>query len=200
MPKLYFRYGTMNSSKTMNLLMVAHNYDSQNKKVILIKPAIDVRFGIENIQSRTGIQRNADIVINQTSDLLKIFFEYIFNKNIYTIDCILCDESQFFSSIQIEHLRILTQKYPVICYGLRTDYKTRLFEGSKRLMELADSIEEIKTECVYCNCKAIINMKKIHLEHLNNLEFSEPDLGTENKYLAVCWTCWSVAINLRIKN
>lgn len=190
MPKLYFRYGTMNSSKTMNLLMVAHNYDSQNKKVILIKPAIDIRFGIENIQSRTGTQRNADIVINKTSDLLEIFSEYIFNKSIEKVDCILCDESQFFSAIQIEHLRLLTQHYPVICYGLRTDYNTRLFEGSKRLIELADSIEEIKTECVYCNRKAIINMKKINSE-TNNLEFSEPDLGTEDKYLAVCWSCWS---------
>ena len=192
MPKLYFRYGTMNSSKTMNLLMVAHNYDSQNKKVILIKPAIDIRFGIENIQSRAGAHRNADIVVKNTADLLDIFSEYIFNKNIEKIDCILCDECQFFSGTQIEHLRMLSKKYPVICYGLRTDYKTRLFEGSKRLMELADSIEEIKTECVYCNRKAIINMKKINNTNLDILsfEFSEPDLGTEDKYLAVCWNCY----------
>jgi thymidine kinase len=195
MPKLYFRYGTMNSSKTMNLLMVAHNYDNQNKKVILIKPSIDNRFGEENIQSRTGIHRNADIVIKQNDDLSEILSQYIVVKNITNINCILCDESQFFTSIQIDSLRKLTKKIPVICYGLRTDYTTKLFVGSKRLMEIADSIEEIKTECTFCNHKAIINMKKGYTKDSKDAkdsikEYSEPDLGTEDKYLALCWNCW----------
>ena len=109
------------------------------------------------------------------------------------ISCILVDECQFLTKDQIDQLRELTHFYPVICYGLRTDYKLNLFAGSKRLMEIADSIEEIKTTCNFCYKKAIINMKFI-LE--NGIKIScregssEPDIGCEEKYIPVCWICW----------
>ena len=180
MPKLYFRYGTMNSSKTMNLLMVAHNYEKQGKKVILIKPKIDNRFG-ENIVSRTGFKKTANVIIEK--------YERILHSYGKDIACVLVDEAQFLSSEQIEDLRILSRETSVICYGLRTDYKSILFPGSKRLMEIADSIEEIKTICSYCYKKSIINMKYINGIAVKTGD-NNPDLGCEEKYIPVCWECW----------
>ena len=181
MPKLYFRYGTMNSSKTMNLLMVAHNYEQQGKKVILIKPKIDTRFGEQYIMSRVGCKKIANVILDKD--------ERIPSSYGTDIVCVLVDEAQFLSSEQVEDLRVLSLNTSVICYGLRTDYRSVLFTGSKRLMELADSIEEIKTICTYCDNKSIINMK-----YINGIVIKEgdnnPDLGCEEKYLPVCWKCW----------
>jgi len=181
--KLYFRYGAMSSSKTANLLMVAHNYEQQNKKVLIIKPKIDDRFGSNLIKSRTGLERVADLIVEINDSLL--------NKNInftqYNI--ILVDEVQFLSETNINELRTITIAAPVICYGLRTDYRTKLFPASKRLMEIADSIEEVKTTCQFCTKKAIINLK-----HNNGkiIKDGSPkiDLGAEDKYLSSCWHCW----------
>lgn len=186
MPKLYFRYGTMNSSKTANLLMVSHNYKSQNKNVILIKPSIDTRFGINTINSRVGISEIVDISVDINSNLLEL--------NIEGIDCILVDECQFLYTEHVDQLRILAQYVPVMCYGLRTDYRSKLFPGSQRLMELSDSIEEIKTTCVNCNKKAIINAKfrKDEDKIVILKEGSDlPELGDEDKYQAMCFGCWN---------
>jgi thymidine kinase len=171
----------MNSSKTMNLLMVANNYDEQKKKIITIKPKIDDRFDKDYITSRTGLKRKADCVIGILDKIPDSYGE--------EIKCILVDEAQFLSPDQIDHLRILSIKTPVICYGLRTDYRSVLFPGSKRLMEIADSIEEITTKCNYCSNKAIINMKYIDDKVVKSGD-SKPDLGCEEKYIAVCWKCW----------
>ena len=185
--KLYFRYGTMNSSKTANLLMVAHNYKQQGKNVLLLKPIIDNRFGNSTIKSRCGLEYEADYLIEKDDHYLKNIDRSILDN----ISAILVDEAQFLTKEQIDELRIITQKVPVICYGLRTDYKTNLFEGSKRLMEIADSIEEIKTICTFSFCakKAIVNLKysnnKIIKEGTNEI-----DLGSEEKYLGSCWYCW----------
>ena len=157
MYKLYFRHGTMSSSKTMNMLMVAHNYEKQNKKVILIKPNIDIRFGLDVIKSRTGIEKKANYVVKPEDNIIELLTD-IEKKE---ISCMLVDEAQFFTVYQIYQLRKLTCFFPVICYGLRTDYRLQLFSGSKRLMEVADNIEEIKTICQFCNHKAIINMNSI---------------------------------------
>jgi thymidine kinase len=183
--KLYFRYGAMNSSKTANLLMVAYNYKQQGKKVLLIKPAIDSRFDSKLIKSRSGIECNADYVLEKNdSTLINIDGFYL-----EEISAILVDEAQFLTKEQVDSLRELTTYVPVICYGLRTDYKTNLFEGSKRLLEVADTIEEIKTICNFCEKKAIINMKyngnKIIKDGTDEIE-----LGAEDKYLGVCWNCW----------
>lgn len=150
MPKLYFRHGTMNSSKTANLLMVAHNYKTQGKKVILMKPSIDIRFGKQIIKSRAVQEMTADILILPGRRVFELQND---------LDCVLVDEAQFLSAVNVEGLRNLSQHVPVICYGLRTDYRSYLFPGSKRLLELADTIEEIKTICVSCDRKAIINAK-----------------------------------------
>jgi len=182
--KLYFRYGAMSSSKTANLLMVAYNYDIQNKKVILIKIALDNRFGDNNlVVSRCGLKRGADLVINADT---KIFDKMIWSN----IDCVLVDEANFLTIDQVNELRLISMFTPVICYGLRTDYKTNLFPGSKRLFELADVIEEIKTTCVFCNKKATMNFK-----HLNGNIIKEGsdqiDVGAEEKYLSCCWKCYN---------
>lgn len=190
MPKLYFRYGTMNSSKTANLLMVAHNYQTQDKKVILMKPKIDDRFGLNIIKSRSGIEKEANYLIERDDSNLREIDASV----ISITDAILVDEVQFFTTEQINTLRELTKWCPVICYGLRTDYKSQLFEGSKRLMEIADSIEEIKTICNFCNKKATMNMKYFinnGVEKAIKNGSNEPDLGAEDKYMGVCWVCWN---------
>lgn len=193
MPKLYFRYGTMGSSKTANLLMVAHNYEQQGKEIIIIKPSIDNRDGIKNVSSRTGLHRKADIILDKKTNLLVEVTKITEEKN---INCILVDEAQFLTKLNVEELRFLTNKIPVICYGLRTNYLTNTFEGSLRLLELADSIEEIKTTCFYCNNKAIINAKYYTRVNSNYTVIvkkgsSLPEIGGDELYLSMCWRCWN---------
>jgi thymidine kinase len=185
MPKLYFRYGTMSSSKTANLLMVAHNYKTQGKKVMLIKPIIDNRFGHSLIKSRCGLQSNADYLLEKDDYNLRM----IDGEVIKGLDAILVDEAQFLSEKQVNTLREISYVIPVICYGLRTDYKTNFFEGSKRLMEISDSIEEIKTTCYFCNKKAIINFKHRNGKIIKTGN-DDIELGDEDKYLCACYECW----------
>ena len=186
MAKLYFRYGAMGSAKTMNLLAVATNYELQGKHVLLIKPSIDDRFGAENIQSRVGISRKADICVHADTIL-----NY---RDFRNIDCVLVDECQFLSEFLIHQLRNITVDLdiPVICYGLRTNFKTRLFEGSKRLLELADAIEEVKTTCAFCNRKAVFNIKLKHGSAMT--DGAEIELGTEDLYRPTCCQCFEERI------
>ena len=190
MPKLYYRYGTMNSSKTANLMMVAHNYRSQNKNILLVKPLVDDRYHVDTINSRafpSGIQ--ADIILSPSTSIIELDV----SKNIH---CVLVDEAQFLSDTNIEALRRLTDIVPVICYGLRTDYRGKLFTGAKRLFELADTIEEIKTICVLCDRKAIINAKFYVDENGNKLTVRDGsdtiELGSEEKYQPMCYRCWKI--------
>lgn len=182
MAKLYFRYGTMGSAKTLNLLAVAHNYQQQARKVLLIKPSLDDRFGAEEIQSRAGLVKKADILLEKDNKVPA--------NEIIGTDCILVDEVQFLTPEQIDQLReiSLLSNIPVICYGLRTDFKSNLFPGSQRLLELADSIEEIKTTCSFCTKKAIFNMKFVGGKA--TLAGPQVDLGAEEKYLAACGKCY----------
>lgn len=182
MAKLYFRYGTMGSAKTMNLLAVAHNYEQQGKRVILLKPKLDDRFGESKIRSRAGFERESDLLLEADSVLDPAQF--------VGLDCVLVDESQFLSPSVIEQLRNITVDLdiPVICYGLRTNFKTRLFEGSKRLLELADAIEEVKTTCAFCNRKGVFNIKLVNGRGVS--EGQEVELGTEELYLPACCRCF----------
>ncbi|MEX0962209.1 MAG: thymidine kinase [Simkaniaceae bacterium] len=182
MAKLYFRHGAMGSAKTLNLLAVAHNYKQQGKKVILMKPELDNRFGKEIIESRAGLQKQADILIKENTKLEEFEFE--------GVSCVLVDEAQFLSPKIIDELRLLTlsKHIPVICYGLRTDFRSQLFPGSKRLMELADSIEEVKSTCYYCNKKATMNLKFIGGKA--TLDGPTVDLGAEEKYHPACYYCY----------
>jgi thymidine kinase len=189
MAKLYFRHGTMSSAKTLNLLAVAHNYRSQGKRVLLLKPRIDDRFSERAIVSRSGLKAEADVLLDADSVLDPTTFE--------GLDCVLVDEAQFLSSFLVEQLRALTltHQVPVICYGLRTDFKTRLFEGSKRLLELADSIEEVKVTCQFCNRKAIYNMRL--LGGKATLEGAQVEIGADEKYAPACFRCYNERLPLR---
>ena len=180
MAKLYFRYGTVSSAKSMNLLAVVHNYEAQNKKAVLLKPRLDDRFGTDKVRSRAGLERVADILVDEYSHH-SLSLEVFENAS-----CIVVDEAQFLTADFVDLLRVITidLNIPVICYGLRTDFKRELFAGSKRLLELADSVEEIKTVCNYCNSKAVYNLKLINGDPTT--EGPQIDLGTEEKYLPVC--------------
>lgn len=188
MAKLYFRHGTVGSAKTLNLLAVAHNYRQQGKKVLVMKPGMDTRFGKEQVKSRAGLETQADVLIADERSFEGIEFA--------GVSCVLVDEAQFLSAKVIEELRRLTLAYdlPVICYGLRTDFKSRLFEGSARLLELADSIEEVKATCHYCNRKSIMNLKFVNGSAVD--EGPSVELGAEEKYLPACYKCYGREIDL----
>jgi thymidine kinase len=191
MAKLYFRHGTVGSAKTLNLLAVAHNYRQQGKEVLLLKPELDDRFGREQIKSRAGLGMSADILIREDTDLSLVDLD--------EIDCILVDEVQFMSAKIIEQLREISieKKIPVICYGLRTDFRSNLFEGSKRLIELADSIEEVKATCHFCNRKSIMNLR-----HVDGKAVSDGPVvlvGAEESYFPTCYHCYAEQLALAVK-
>ncbi len=177
MAKLYFRYGTMDSAKTLNLLAVAHNYRKQGKQVVLAKPALDDRFGDRSIASRAGLREDTDLLL-QADTVLDL-------ESLRDVDCILVDEAQFLSPAMIDQLRLITLRLnvPVICYGLRTDFQTRGFPGSIRLMEVADSIEEVKVTCQYCGRKAVFNLRSADGEAV--VDGEQISLGDE-EYSPVC--------------
>jgi thymidine kinase len=190
MAKLYFRYGVMGSAKTLNLLAVAHNYKRQGKLVLLLKPEIDIRFGPDIIGTRAGLQATADYVMPTDTSTC------ILRKKLYQCDkrisCILVDEAQFLAPSDIRKLHAIAHSpefdTPVICYGLRTDFRGQLFPASSELMAIADTIEEIKTTCVDCNKKAIFNLK------LSNgtptREGPAVQLGFEETYVPTCPACY----------
>jgi thymidine kinase len=182
MAKLYFRYGAVGSAKTLNLLAVAHNYRRQGKNVCLIKPDLDTRFGKGKIKSRAGLETDADVLVKPDTVL-----NY---QDFLNVSCILVDEAQFMSEFVINQFRDITvvMHIPIICYGLRTDFKSRLFEGSKRLMEIADSIEEVKCTCQFCNKKSVMNLK--HVNGLATVDGPSVQLGCEELYFPTCFSCY----------
>ncbi|MCA9709428.1 MAG: thymidine kinase [Myxococcales bacterium] len=177
MAKLYFRYGTMDSAKTLNLLAVAHNYRKQGKRVVLAKPALDVRFGDRRVASRAGLSEQADLQL-EPDTVLDL-------EDLRDVDCVLVDEAQFLSPAVVDQLRLVTLRLgvPVICYGLRTDFQTRGFPGALRLMEVADSIEEVKVTCQHCGRKAVFNLRTAGGEPV--VEGEQISLGDE-EYVPVC--------------
>jgi thymidine kinase len=188
--KLYFRYGTMDSAKSMNLLAVAHNYRKQGKQVLLLKPRIDDRFGVDVIRSRCGLQAQVDLLIDDDAPLDLATFA--------GLDCILVDEAQFLAPAVVEDLRRITidPGVPVICYGLRTDFRTRLFPGAQRLMELADRIEEVKVTCQYCGRKATCNLRLVDGHPV--AEGPQVLLGADEQYVPVCWGHYDDAVGSRM--
>lgn len=154
MAKLYFRYGAMNAGKTTALIQVAYNYEEMGMKALVMKPEIDTK-GEKYIVSRIGLKRKVDVLLNKSYDL--------FNKNYVGISCIIVDEAQFLTIEQVYDLfKIAVLKdIPVICYGLRTDFNADGFPGSSRLLELAHSIEELKTICS-CGKKATMNLRYVN--------------------------------------
>ncbi len=183
MSKLYFRYGAMNCGKSSSLMQVAHNYEENNKKVVVIKSVIDTK-GSNYLESRTGLKRKVDIILNINESL----DTYNFNHT----DCILVDEAQFLSSNQVEQLWKIakTSNIPVICYGLKVDFQGYLFEGSKRLLELADELEELVTICK-CGKKAKFNAR--YVNNIFTLDGEEIVIDGSNKnikYIPMCGSCY----------
>ncbi len=185
MAKLYFRYGTMDSAKSMNLLAVAHNYRKQGKRVVMMKPRRDTRFGAGKISSRSGLEAEADVMVDDDTVLDP--------RDFAGLDCVLVDEAQFLAPSLIEDLRRITVDpgVPVICYGLRTDFRTKLFPGAQRLMELADGIEEVKVTCQYCQKKAICNLRFVN--GTPTVVGPQIHLGADEHYAPVCWAHYDEA-------
>ena len=174
MPKLIFRYGAMGSSKTANALMVRYNYVEKGKKVVLLKPKCENRDGEKTIRSRIGLE--------DPCEFAEEFLEQYSGEH---YDCIIVDEVQFLAAEVIDRLSDLVDTYgiTVICYGLRTDFKSELFPGAKRLMELADDIEQIKTIC-WCGKRAHFNARVLNGEMVT--EGEQVQLGGNKSYTALC--------------
>ena len=187
--KLYFRYGTMGSAKTAMLLTQAYNFEERQMEYLCFKPVIDTREQRNVIRSRIGIERECRWIYPDTD--LYSELRHIFEQTLSLPSWLLVDESQFLSAAQVEQLARVTDDFGcnVMCYGLRTDFKTHLFEGSRRLFEIADSIEEIKSTCS-CGRKTIVNAR---IDSAGNIitEGEQVEIGGNDKYMAVCRKCWS---------
>ena len=183
MAKLYFKYGAMGSSKTAQALITKFNYEERGMSVWLIKPAVDDRDGAAMIRSRIGLAEEAR-AIGPEEDLRAAFHAQDAR------DVIIADECQFFTPAQIGQLRDIVdeENVPVLCFGLRTDFATKLFPGSARLFELADSITEIKTICS-CGAKATVNAR-IGADGRVVTQGEQVVLGGNDRYLAMCHACW----------
>lgn len=181
MPKLYFKYGAMGSSKSAQALMAQFNYQEKGYRVGLMKPAADDRDGADIVKSRIGLTGKG-IVITPDMNLIE-WFEA--NRQ---YDVLIIDEAQFLSAKQIEQLKqIAMDEVPVLCYGLKIDFRTQMFEGSKRLFELADSLTEIKSVCK-CGRKAEANARIVDGKIIK--EGEQIVIGGNDKYIGVCYRCW----------
>ena len=184
MAKLYFKYCAMGSSKTAQALITKYNYEENDMTVWLIKPSADTRDGADIIRSRIGLEAQCEI-ITPSKDIYARF-QKVFQNNCHAV---IVDECQFLTMEQIDQLRAIVNDFnlPVMCFGLRTDFQTKLFPGSARLMELADCIEEIKTMCD-CGCKATVNAR------ISNgyivTEGEQVVLGGNDCYIAMCHRCY----------
>lgn len=186
--KLYFRYGTMGSAKTALLLTTAYNFEERGVSYACLKPIIDTREKDSVIRSRIGIERKCTWIYPD-SDLYMMTQE-LFERTMSVIDWILIDEAQFLSAEQVDQLARIVDDYGsnVICYGLRTDFRTNLFEGSRRLFEIADTIDEIKSTCT-CGRKTIVNAR-IDANGSIVTEGEQLEIGGDDRYIAVCRKCW----------
>ena len=183
MAKLYFKYGAMGSSKSAQALITKFNYEELGMTVWLIKPSVDTRDGADIIKSRIGLAKKADIILPE-DNIIEKFDQHP------GMDVIIADECQFFTPEQIDQLRRIVdeQNIPVLCFGLRTDFLTHFFPGARRLMELADSITEIKTVCA-CGRKATVNAR-IDGSGRVITEGGQILLGGNDSYVAMCHKCW----------
>lgn len=197
MAKLEFRYGAMNSGKSMMLLQVAHNYTENNRNILLLKSEVDTK-GDDFLVSRIGPKRQVDIVLKIDEPIL----QKKYSKKIKTTECILVDEAQFLTPSQIEELWYITKilDIPVICFGLKSDFQTNSFPGSKRLLELCDSMKELETIC-NCGKKARFNARKVNGKYVSTGEQNVIDGANENiEYVPLCGKCYIKYIKRIDKN
>ena len=193
MAKLYFKYGAMGSSKTAQALITKYNYEENDLKVWLIKPSADTRDGIQILRSRIGLAATVEVIAPEMD-----VYEQFRKTRAGECDVIIVDECQFLTEAQIDQLRTIVNDYniPVMCFGLRTDFQTRLFPGSRRLMEVADTIQEIKTICD-CGAKATVNAR-INDGYIVT-EGAQVVLGGNDSYIAMCHKCYIRGIRERRK-
>ena len=193
MAKLYFKYGAMGSSKTAQALITKYNYEENDMKVWLLKPSADTRDGVNILRSRIGLEAEVEIATPDVNVYDRFAAGFAGN-----CDAVIVDECQFLTVEQIDQLRQIVDDYnvPVMCFGLRTDFRTHLFPGSLRLMELADAIEEIKTMCD-CGAKATVNAR-INDGYIVT-EGAQVVLGGNDCYIAMCHRCYVRGIREHIK-
>jgi len=186
--KLYFRYGIMGSAKTALLLTTAYNFEERKMRYLCLKPVIDTRDKKNVIRSRIGIERECRWIYPE-SNLYEDIKQY-FRETGAIVDWFLVDEAQFLTAEQVDQLSMVVDDFGsnVICYGLRTDFKTHLFEGSQRLFEIADTIDEIKSTCT-CGHKTIVNAR---IDGNGDIltEGQQVEIGGDDRYIAVCRKCW----------
>ena len=185
MAKLYFKYGAMGSSKTAQALITKYNYEENELNVWLIKPSADIRDGADILRSRIGLEAKVEIIVPGAD-----IYEKFLQRREKGCDVVITDECQFFTPEQIDQLRAIVDDFniPVMCFGLRTDFLCTLFPGSRRLMEVADNIEEIKTICD-CGTKATVNAR-IGGDGYIITEGEQVFLGGNDSYIAMCHRCW----------
>ncbi len=186
--KLYFRYGTMGSAKTALLLTTAYNFEERGMTYSCFKPIVDTREKDNVIRSRIGIERKCTWIYHDTD--IYVMAQEMFERTMTVIDWFLIDEAQFLTAEQVDQLARIVDDYGsnVICYGLRTDFQTHLFEGSRRLFEIADTIDEIKSTCT-CGRKTIVNAR-IDANGDFITEGDQVEIGGDDRYIAVCRKCW----------
>ena len=185
MAKFHFRYGAMNAGKSTILLQTAYNYEEKGKKVVILKPSVDTK-GDEKIVSRIGLERKVDYLIGDNDSIISKL-----GDNISSFSCILVDEAQFLKRKQVDELFYISKMMdiPVIAFGLRTDFKSNGFEGSIRLLELADAIEEMPTIC-RCGKKARFNARKVDGKFTFDGDSIVIDDNSNVKYESLCGTCY----------
>lgn len=192
MAKLYFRYGAMNSGKSTNMLQAAYNYEERGQQVLLAKPQVDTK-GDSAIVSRLGVTRQVDFVLSPDADVILEFAEQrerVRRETGLEVSCLLLDEAQFLSETQVDDLlRIaILENVPVLAYGIRTDFQTVAFPGSRRLLEIAHSIEELKTIC-RCGRKAVFNARKVGDRFIFDGDQVAID-GVDVTYESLCGSCY----------
>ena len=180
MAQLFFKYGAMNSGKSIEILKVAHNYEEQNKPVVLMTSGIDTRSGVGQVKSRIGISKEALPIFEETD-----IFSVVQTLG-YTPYCVLIDEAQFLSARHVLDLTKIVDelKIPVMAFGLKNDFRNELFEGSKSLLLYADKIEEMKTICWFCHKKAIMNLR--YVNHVPVYEGEQVQICGNETYYPVC--------------
>ena len=187
MAKLNFKYSTMNAGKTLDLLRTAYNYEENNYKVIVLKPKVDTK-GEDSIVSRIGLKRKVDYLIQKDDSITKLIID-----DLYNCKCILVDEAQFLSKKQVDELFVISKEFDidVICYGLRLNFKMEAFEGSMRLLEIAEELEELKTMCKCGNVARYVG-RKINDEFIID--------GAESvKYIPMCGDCYLEKVKKYVK-
>lgn len=185
MVKLHFKYASMNSGKSIDLMRTVHNYEELGFKALVMKPKVDTKAG-NQIESRIGLRRKVDVVLDETDSVVKCL-----TGKLEEVKSIFVDEAQFLSSAQVDELFIISKvkDIPIICYGLRTDFKMHSFEGSRRLLEISDILEEIQTLCHCGKIARYVGRKKN-----GKYEVNGPSViidGTDDyEYLPLCGQCY----------